>query len=42
MSRLVRSLCALLVAATAQAQVTLDAPRGGWKHSGGEPAQHRH
>jgi uncharacterized protein YfaP (DUF2135 family) len=40
MSRLVRSLCALLVAATAQAQVTLDAPRGGWKHSGGEPAQH--
>jgi uncharacterized protein YfaP (DUF2135 family) len=34
------ALCALLVAATAQAQVTLDAPRGGWKHSGGEPAQH--
>ena len=26
--------------ATAQAQVVIDAPRGGWKHSGGESAQH--
>ena len=31
---------ALCAAGCAQAQVTLDAPRGGWKHSGGESAQH--
>jgi uncharacterized protein YfaP (DUF2135 family) len=37
---LLLALCALLAAAAAPAQVTLDAPRGGWRHSGGEPAQH--
>ncbi|HZX32183.1 MAG TPA: DUF2135 domain-containing protein [Rhodocyclaceae bacterium] len=30
-----------LAAGAAQAQVTIEAPLGGWKHSGGEPAQHR-
>lgn len=29
-----------LMAATAHAQIVLDAPLGGWKHTGGEPAQH--
>ena len=28
------------LACTAQAQITIDAPIGGWKHSGGEPPQH--
>ena len=36
---LLLALCGLLAAAVAPAQVTLDAPRGGWRHSGGEPAQ---
>lgn len=40
MSRLLLSLIALLAATAAQAQATLEAPRGGWKHSGGEPGQH--
>ena len=30
----------LMLGSVAQAQVTIDAPRGGWKHSGGESAQH--
>ncbi|WP_288130287.1 DUF2135 domain-containing protein [Accumulibacter sp.] len=40
-SRRSLALCALLaVVAAADAQISLDAPRGGWKHSGGESAQH--
>lgn len=30
----------LLSTSAAHAQITLDAPTGGWKHSGGEPPQH--
>lgn len=33
-------LAACLASADACAQITLDAPIGGWKHSGGEPARH--
>jgi len=40
MTRLFLPLIVLLAAGAAQAQVSLDAPRGGWKHSGGEPGQH--
>jgi len=31
---------AVLAAGVSSAQVTLDAPRGGWKHTGGEAIQH--
>lgn len=34
------SIFSLLLACTAQAQITIGAPIGGWKHSGGEPPQH--
>lgn len=33
-------LAACLASVNASAQIVLDAPIGGWKHSGGEPAQH--
>lgn len=31
-------LAACLIGTGAHAQITLDAPVGGWKYSGGEPA----
>ncbi len=34
------ALAACLIGTGAHAQITLDAPVGGWKYSGGEPAQH--
>ena len=34
------ALAACLIGAGAHAQITLDAPVGGWKYSGGEPPQH--
>lgn len=40
MTRSFLSCCALLLAGAAQAQLVLDAPRGGWKNSTGESAQH--
>jgi len=33
-------VAAVLAVGVGEAQVTLDAPRGGWKHSGGEAVQH--
>lgn len=40
MIRLLFRLIVCLASANAYAQIALDAPIGGWKHSGGEPAQH--
>ncbi len=34
------TLILLAASAAAQAQISIDGPKGGWRHSGGEPSQH--